>query len=937
MTLGDTLFLIELDAADASEGVCFTVEPAPLSPSRTMVAHVVEAGTVREALVPGLPPDIIAGVEYTLQVQVHDRFGNVRATGLDVFKVRAADADGEAVPDILYESNTQFGVTKHFVTLLVPQEQASRMALNITAENFAPGATSVHIKESPLRFLAGCPAGFLPNNYHGKLPGCVDCDPEALVCHGGADAQFTVPSGRFLPRVAATCDSGECLLARSYECISDDACESNASDRLVANWTDLSTQSLCAAGYEAGVVLCDSCLPGWVANDAGTGCEQCPESMAASYTRFVGICVAMLIIVILLFLLIRRSMKRSEVSARQMLARALAFMHENAEFLRDDFADAASSAKAVVQIILQNAQVLGQVWQKLSDKMAPAFTNIFGPLLVLDLNPFNIIKLGCLSTTASQGYWDVLIFKAAIPFVISFVSLAMGFRSVRSILGGKLREADIENARSTAASAMVFGLFLLNLLHPSISSTMFETFNCRQYDLDKTDESEYWLRLDHSVRCYDKQWWSYAILSALLIVLYVFGYPLLLLAGLRFLQGRRLVVAVDDAGVPIPHARPFYTSSVRQVIPDLDKATCAGEASEPPPEPQHNVSDSARLYSVDSRRPTMDGAGLGDAVTAAAEEVEDRVHYYAQNPYHPEYVPTRVESVLEKVRRALVGEGNAVKLEDAPGGSGEVKVNASSGSVHWAGAQQREIRVELQFRSAEANLGSVYMAALTQLNHDETFERFVRPFVDPFEERYYFWQCYEIARRLTQTSFIVIVDIINPDYVVTYATFVAITSLVVQAYFQPYRADAADNLELVFCINLYIVLFGTLLQENIGDAWEGSWQEKAILTSTSLLGIYIAYALYGIMKDWISLLFGIAKAGVKSLIFGKRRRRDSSESTGGEKAPDNNRASETSDANTMSGGPSDVEATRAPDAAATDSDNDSSFTSVVLAKEDQFV
>ena len=70
MTLGDTLFLIELDAADASEGACFTVEPAPLSPSRTMVAHVVEAGTVREALVPGLPPDIIAGVEYTLQVQV---------------------------------------------------------------------------------------------------------------------------------------------------------------------------------------------------------------------------------------------------------------------------------------------------------------------------------------------------------------------------------------------------------------------------------------------------------------------------------------------------------------------------------------------------------------------------------------------------------------------------------------------------------------------------------------------------------------------------------------------------------------------------------------------------------------------------------------------------------------------------------------------------
>ena len=95
---------------------------------------------------------------------------------------------------------------------------------------------------------------------------------------------------------------------------------------------------------------------------------------------------------------------------------------------------------------------------------------------------------------------------------------------------------------------------------------------------------------------------------------------------------------------------------------------------------------------------------------------------------------------------------------------------------------------------------------------------------------YYYWQVYEICRRLVQTSFVVLVEIAAPEYVSMYALFVSIAGLCIQLYCLPYAEDDDDTLEVAFQLNLFLSLFGVvIMQENLGYDLEGSWQERLLM------------------------------------------------------------------------------------------------------------
>mmetsp|Transcript_14642 Transcript_14642/g.48056 ORF Transcript_14642/g.48056 Transcript_14642/m.48056 type:complete len:432 (-) Transcript_14642:107-1402(-) len=85
------------------------------------------------------------------------------------------------------------------------------------------------------------------------------------------------------------------------------------------------------------------------------------------------------------------------------------------------------------------------------------------------------------------------------------------------------------------------------------------------------------------------------------------------------------------------------------------------------------------------------------------------------------------------------------------------------------------------------------------------------PFFGDYEDEYYWWQCYEMLRRLFQTSVVIVINIISPGLDVPFALLVAVLALAIHAYNRPYIEDDPDFLQFVvlsnqFCINFSLTL-----------------------------------------------------------------------------------------------------------------------------------
>ncbi|KAK3255831.1 hypothetical protein CYMTET_35011 [Cymbomonas tetramitiformis] len=74
---------------------------------------------------------------------------------------------------------------------------------------------------------------------------------------------------------------------------------------------------------------------------------------------------------------------------------------------------------------------------------------------------------------------------------------------------------------------MYLGLmsFMLTFMHPSVSTFMFQLFNCDKIFFDQ-DEAQWWLAIDRRLECFTAEWSGYASMATLVICVYVLGLPL---------------------------------------------------------------------------------------------------------------------------------------------------------------------------------------------------------------------------------------------------------------------------------------------------------------------------------------------------------------------------------------------------------------------------
>eukprot|EP00854_Cymbomonas_tetramitiformis_P000616 gene616-1042_t len=114
-------------------------------------------------------------------------------------------------------------------------------------------------------------------------------------------------------------------------------------------------------------------------------------------------------------------------------------------------------------------------------------------------------------------------------------------------------------------------------------------------------------------------------------------------------------------------------------------------------------------------------------------------------------------------------------------------------------------------------------------------------FVDPYHNDFYFWQCWEMTRRLLQSGSIVLVQLAFGNTVgIVWAVLVAFVSIIMQCHFRPYKDRDMNTLMTSVLANTFLMYasiwyFHTETQNNDVHDGEGLWVGAPISTGTSLL------------------------------------------------------------------------------------------------------
>eukprot|EP00854_Cymbomonas_tetramitiformis_P005775 gene5775-6965_t len=278
--------------------------------------------------------------------------------------------------------------------------------------------------------------------------------------------------------------------------------------------------------------------------------------------------------------------------------------------------------------------------------------------------------------------------------------------------GQNMRESltQIINSSKVSQAYLQMASFLLVVLHPSVSTTMFSIFDCDAI-YHRKGYIQYWLSSDRQMQCFSTMWWVYAWLALIVILVYIIGMPVAMLMILYHFKQQKLVMCGN-------RTKYCYLRSLR-------------------------LSRKNKWFSMD-------------------------------------------DEVREEVKPFFVQ-------------SGRVSVNARNKSLMVTRLDSLELR------------------------------RLIGPIYCDFQRPYWWFSSYEIFQKLFQTSFVTLVNLVNPDYGIVYGLIVAITSLMIQASYSPYCCKRDNQLRslvlysqcvlMCFCMfNLYIakddyasLVFGSIL------------------------------------------------------------------------------------------------------------------------------
>ncbi|KAK3240095.1 hypothetical protein CYMTET_50032 [Cymbomonas tetramitiformis] len=630
---------------------------------------------------------------------------------------------------------------------------------------------------------------------------CVECSDDegvpidGLECLGGS--AYYIHQGYYLSPNAQYCDDEQCFFDRIYECPCEDACKTEAS---------------CADG--GGGDACDALRKAFenakydVPNDldagrAGTGLEAVPEVMVCKANGYIeaalcgGSAVPSCAAGYHLGAAQQECVKCPSPAAVAtgavfvliLVALAMGFiyvMHASAsEMTTEDTDDALlftrklMVAKGSIVLLIGYFQVMSQLSFIFSRDLLPdVIIRFVSSLNIINVDINLIIDAACFQ----HHFLPNLIGSGTVGFMFSFwcsvaqpwVVMLLMFLVYRVLC---LRHAalpdigdDIKWHHDVASTCSAVWLWLMMFLHPGISTRMLMLFKCdpvEYKDQNVNDDTELWLTLDVSTRCFDTASYQIAaIFSALTLIWYTFGFPCFLLTMMR---GQRHFVKARVRTVDFFRHRDMVHLGLwepadhdgRLLFSEIKKSESLGSKSQ-----ELAAATNFTNNNIDILLPLSSFVEQSDEDTEESEGVDQNKETISVKNGKT----VRIALIKKKDAKREVIEVSFFQKEDVGDGGETTLVNVTK---------------------------------MDAFNNNKVFGQFCDTLEDPF----FFWNIWEIVRRLLQTCVVVVVILVTDQMSagLIFALLIAWFAGMLHLRFSPFKSDAMDRLQLTILVNQFIV------------------------------------------------------------------------------------------------------------------------------------
>jgi hypothetical protein len=255
-------------------------------------------------------------------------------------------------------------------------------------------------------------------------------------------------------------------------------------------------ESQCAKGHEGPI--CNVCSSGYSKDVSGV-CKPCDDEVQIpKETIIVFIVLVGLIAWTIWVLRKRRKLKKMVMSS-------------------GDSYDVSTSMRVKFKILAAYYQIVTQYESVLQIRFPAVFENFARK--VSALANLDALKLGRVSCVVSTDFYTKLVFSTAGPLIITFLIFA-------AMVVGRAVVKERFLRKSIRDSAVELFLAMTFLVFSSVSTTIFDTFNCRTYGDDQTK----FLTEDQSISCDDPAHRKYETYAFVMMVCFPLGIPLLYFA-----------------------------------------------------------------------------------------------------------------------------------------------------------------------------------------------------------------------------------------------------------------------------------------------------------------------------------------------------------------------------------------------------------------------
>ncbi|GMI40537.1 hypothetical protein TeGR_g4102 [Tetraparma gracilis] len=351
-----------------------------------------------------------------------------------------------------------------------------------------------HESEDLTKSCLKCVAGKSSETGASSIEGC-------LACNTGKYSD--VGSG-----YCATVEAGEEVVKDGeLRCYTEAACTHPNRTTTAA---DFDVDDQCTVGHTGPI--CNVCKKGRAKSVTGE-CDMCtyessvPDEMYA-FVAIVGVVAAVILVCVRRRTRKKRKKRKGGLAAGDELGNA---SRQPPVKLKKHWIE---RARTKVKILTSFYQIVSQFESVLNVRFPPVFEE-FGRLVskFANLDALNLTKVGCLVQT---NFYHKLVLSTMGPLCVSVV-IGLG------ALVMKKRAKDHEHKQAAIDGAVSLFLGLTYLVFSSVSTTIFDTFNCKSFG---DDEREYMMS-DQSVNCGTGTHMKYQAYAGVMMVVYPVGIPTL--------------------------------------------------------------------------------------------------------------------------------------------------------------------------------------------------------------------------------------------------------------------------------------------------------------------------------------------------------------------------------------------------------------------------